>query len=178
MEINTLVPAKFYSESRRANICEKALMVARERALQLKFAADERGLSIRKFSNVLDAHTPFDFWRTSPLNKEGEYYSIFQNEWERHLDANKIAVFYGVDIAEKPLPVSRLLVNKDEYNYDLEALEHYPNEVGFFSGYFCDPIVIDHLRTLDFKVVCRIATGSPARVQPQGFIIEPIFTIR
>jgi CRISPR/Cas system endoribonuclease Cas6 (RAMP superfamily) len=134
-----------------------------------------QSVDVREFQPILDAGAALDQWNTAALAVVGNAYSCFQAIAAPVLAANKLAVFYRVQIETVPLPVSRLIFRSGAAagnilaEFDLEQLACEQVMVGYFS----EPVVIDPTTTFAAQVLCRIATGVLARVQLGALIFEP-----
>lgn len=134
-----------------------------------------QSVDVREFQPILDAAAALDQWNTAALAVVGTAYSCFQAVAAPVLAANKLAVFYRVQIETIPLPVSRLIFRSGAATgnilaeFDLEQLAC--EQV--LCGYFSEPVVIDPTTTFAAQVLCRIATGVLARIQLGALVFEP-----
>ena len=146
------------------------------RAIALKIAGVPSELNVRAFENILDAGTALEQWNTAALAAVGTAYSLFQAVTAVTLSTNKLAVFYGVAIETTPSPISLLTIRSGgatgniTAEFDTEQLA----TCDVVAGYFSEPVVIDPSRFFAVQGMCRIATGTFARIQLKALIVEPV----
>ncbi|MDO8635028.1 MAG: hypothetical protein Q7R34_02110, partial [Dehalococcoidia bacterium] len=115
-----------------------------------------------------------DRWITAALAAVSTAYTIFGGLVVPQLQDQKVAVFWGVQVATIPLPVGRLIFRRQAAagnimaQFDLETLETKRTLEGLFS----EPVVIDPRESFAVQVLAKIATGAGAVVKLNNFVFE------
>ena len=171
-----LIQKEDTSVTDRRNFRSAAMEAGIQKAIKSGLG-DRRQLITRGFTNIRDAGAVLDEWRSAALAVAGNEYSVFQAVAAPVLAANKVAVFYMVQVETVPLPVSLLrcryggLAGNIALEFDLEQLASAWEMVGYFS----EPFVVGPTGIFAINVVARTpATLVLAQVELGGFVIEPL----
>ncbi len=115
-----------------------------------------------------------DRWITAALAAVSTAYTAFGGLVTPQLQDLKVAVFWGVEVATIPLPVSRLTFRQQAAagniiaQFDMETIEAKRTLEGLFS----EPVVIDPKQIFAVPVLAKIATGVGAQIRLNNYVFE------